>query len=404
MTVEAIIDQSADREELVRRARELAPTLRKRARATEDANRVPAESVQEIVDAGLIRVGTPVHFGGHDVEFETMHEITMELARACPSTAWCYQLWALHNYWMGFWPIQSQEEVFADGPDMLSASVQLSVRASYERVPGGYRVSGQGRFASGCDPSQWLFALAFGPEGPRQFLVPRSHFTVVEGSWDVSGLAGSGSKDVTVEEVFIPDYRAIQPAPPIDFDPQGGERPPYELHPQRRYTVPLAALQGWDFAAVGIGAAQGAFDELVERLTGTSGSVRSADSSVIQHQIAQSAVELDIARMMLHDDLEDAQSKGEQGTPLTPSDYARYMSNRSYAHELAVEVVNRVFALGGGRSLSKTDPLQRAHRDAHASTHPGPFGQFPLASQAYGRVLLGLNPADVNFWTGPPIG
>lgn len=404
MTVEAIASTSADRDELVRRARELAPALRKRARATEEACRVPAESVREIVEADLVRAGTPLRFGGHDVEFETVHEVTMELARACGSTAWCFQLWALHAYWMGFWPIEAQEEVFAaDGPNMLSASVQLSVRSSYERVPGGYRISGHGRFASGCDPSQWLFAIAFGPDGPMQFLVPRARFTVVEGSWDVYGLAGSGSMDVVIEDAFIPDHRAIRPAPPVDFDPRA-QKPPYEVHPQRRYTVPLVALQGWDFPAVGIGVAQGAFDVIVERLTGTSGSVRSADSPVIQNQIAQSAVELDIARMLLHGDLEDAQSKGEQGIPLTPTDYTRYTSNRSYGHELAIEVVNRVFALGGGRSLSKNDPLQRAHRDVHASSHPGPFAQFPMASQPYGRVLLGLDPSEVNFWTGPPLG
>ena len=359
--------------------------------------------MREIVDAGLVRAGTPLRFGGHDVEFETLHDITIELARACGSTAWCFQLWALHAYWMGFWPIEAQEEVFADGPDMLSASAVLSVQSSYERVSGGYRVSGHGRFASGSDPSQWLFAVAFGAEGPLQFLVPRSQFKVIDGSWDVAGLCGSGSKDVVVEGGFIPAHRAIRPVPPIDYAPQG-HRLPYEDHPQRRYTVPLVALQGWDFPAVGIGLAQGAFDEIAERMRGTSGSVKSADSPVIQAQIAQSAVELNVARLLLHDDLEDAQMKGEQAKSIAPIDYARYMSHRSYAHELAIEVVNRMYALGGGRSLSRKDPLQRMHRDANATSHPGPFGQFPLAAQPYGRVLLGLDPSDVNFWTGPPLG
>jgi len=67
-------------------------------------------------------------------------------------------------------------------------------------------------------------------------------------------------------------------------------------------------------------------------------------------------------------------------------------------------VVNRMYALGGGRSLSRNDPLQRAHRDAHATAHPGPIGQFPMASQPYGRSLLGLDPREVNFWTGPALG
>lgn len=402
MAVEAMVGTSVDREELLRRARELVPALRERARATEEGCRVPEESVREIVAAGLVRAGTPRRFGGYDVEFETVHEMTMELARACASTAWCFQLWALHCYWMGFWPLEAQEEVFADGPDMLSASVQLSVSCDYERMPGGYRLSGRGRFASGSDPSQWLFALGVGAEGPLQFLVPRTHFAVLDGTWDVAGLCGSGSKDVVVQDAFIPSHRVIRPAPPIDFAPEGPL--PYDQHRQRRYSVPLFAIQGWDFPAVAIGAAQGAYDEIVRRMHGTKGSVRAADSPVIQAQIAQSAVELDVARTLLHRDLEDCQGKGERGETLAPVDYARYMANKSYAHELAVGVVNRMYALGGGRSLSRNDPLQRAHRDAHATAHPGPIGQFPMASQPYGRSLLGLDPREVNFWTGPALG
>lgn len=399
MAVQVAVDESTDRDELIRRARDLVPTLRERARAAEEAARVPEETVQEIVAAGLVRAGAPVRFGGLDVEFDTLHEITMELARACASTAWCYQLWALHAYWVGHWPMQAQEEVFADGPDMLSTSAQLTVSSHYEQVSGGYRLSGRGRFASGSDPAQWLFAVAMGPQGPRQFLVPRSEFEVIEGSWDVAGLAGSGSKDVTVEDAFVPDHRVILPPPPIDFAPRGGTA--YREHPQRRYSVPIVALQGFDFPAVGIGAAQGAFDEILERLRGTSGWVRAADSAVIQTQMAQCAIDLEVARFLLHRDLEDAQSKGERGLELTPVDYARYMSDRAYAHELAIGVVNRVYSLGGGRSLSRNDLLQRAHRDVHATSHPGPIGQFSLASQPYGRALLGLDPSGVNFFPGP---
>ncbi|MBP5871231.1 hypothetical protein F3K24_29995 [Streptomyces sp. LBUM 1485] len=159
MSIQSGVDQAA-REELLKRAAALAPALRQRAQATEDASQVSQETMQDIIDAELVRIGTPIKFGGLDVDVATMYEVAMEFSRSCPSTGWVYVLQALHAYWMGFWSMEAQEEVFADGPDMLSASVQLGVKSEWRKVPGGYRVSGHGKFASGCDHSQWMFVVA----------------------------------------------------------------------------------------------------------------------------------------------------------------------------------------------------------------------------------------------------
>lgn len=193
MSIQSGVDQAA-REELLKRAAALAPALRQRAQATEDASQVSQETMQDIIDAELVRIGTPIKFGGLDVDVATMYEVAMEFSRSCPSTGWVYVLQALHAYWMGFWSMEAQEEVFADGPDMLSASVQLGVKSEWRKVPGGYRVSGHGKFASGCDHSQWMFVVAPGQEGIRQFILPRSDYTIDAGSWDVSGLRGTAAR------------------------------------------------------------------------------------------------------------------------------------------------------------------------------------------------------------------
>lgn len=392
MVAQSGVEKPVSREELLRRARELVPALKERAAAAEAATKVPEESMRDIVDAELIRIGTPVRYGGFDVEIELMNEVSIELARGCPSTAWCYVLWALHGYWMPFWGVEAQEELFADGPDLRTSSAQLSVRSHYERVPGGYRVSGHGKFASGCDHAQWLFALAMGPEGPLQVIVRQSEFQVVDGSWDVSGLRGTGSKDVVIEDVFVPDHRARRPPPPLDLDPQS-EKLPYDEHPQRRYAVPLSAIQGWDLPSVAVGAAQGAVDSMTERLHGSTGPMRSAQSPIVQGWIAESAAEVDAARALMHSDFEDAQTKGDRGEPVTALDLARYLRNRSLGFRLSVDATNRVFELGGARSLSMRDPLQRFHRDVHAASH-GPLGSIAFVSQFYGRMVLGLPAFD----------
>src|SRR5579871_3202360 len=100
-------------EDLLQRAAALVPTLRERASQIEKAGQVSPENVQMLVDAGLLRVCTPVRFGGYGHEYNVSHQIAMELARGCGSTAWCYSVWSAHNWMFGFWPLQAQEEYFA---------------------------------------------------------------------------------------------------------------------------------------------------------------------------------------------------------------------------------------------------------------------------------------------------
>jgi len=393
MSIQSGVDQAV-REELLKRAAALAPALRQRAQATEDASQVSQETMQDIIDAELVRIGTPIKFGGLDVDVATMYEVAMEFSRSCPSTGWVYVLQALHAYWMGFWSMEAQEEVFADGPDMLSASVQLGVKSEWRKVPGGYRVSGHGKFASGCDHSQWMFVVAPGQEGIRQFILPRSDYTIDAGSWDVSGLRGTGSKDVLIEDAFVPEHRGKIPRPPVDFERDPDLERAYGYHRQRRYLAPMSTLQ--DLTCVAIGGAQGAAEELIARTRGTSGSVKSADSTMVQTQIAEATVEVAAARSMLLEDMEVAQRIGEAGDYPSIEHLTAHLRNRGYGCKLSVQAVNRIFDLGGARSLSTKDPLQRLHRDVHAATH-GPLGNFNIASQPYARAVLGLDPLGLRL-------
>ena len=108
--------------ELRRRAAGLVPALRARAGRAEELRRVPAESVADLLESGLYRIGVPTIFGGLEVGYGLALEVAAELGRGCPATAWCYGLWAAHAWLVGYWPRQAQEEVFGGGPDVLCAS------------------------------------------------------------------------------------------------------------------------------------------------------------------------------------------------------------------------------------------------------------------------------------------
>lgn len=189
------------RKELLRRATDMVPVLNERAAHTEELRRIPNETVQDILSSGLYRIGVPHRFGGLDVAYGLILEAGAELGRGCGSTAWCYSLWSAHAWLVGHWPLEAQEEVFGDGPDVLCSSSLNPGNYTLEPVTGGFRLSGQWEFSSGCDAAAWTMLGVDGADGRVWVLVPRSDYEIID-TWFVSGLQGTGSKDISVKDAF----------------------------------------------------------------------------------------------------------------------------------------------------------------------------------------------------------
>jgi 3-hydroxy-9,10-secoandrosta-1,3,5(10)-triene-9,17-dione monooxygenase len=132
------------REELLWRASQLVPVLKERAARIEKLRQIPAETVHDLVSSGLIRIGNPERYGGHAVDVDVAHEVGWELGRGCGSSAWCYSLWTVHNWWLGHFPEKAQEEFFASGPDTLFSSGLNPAGGKAEPVDGGLRISAAG--------------------------------------------------------------------------------------------------------------------------------------------------------------------------------------------------------------------------------------------------------------------
>ncbi len=194
------------REELLERASGMAPALRERAQETERRRQPLAENIAALVEAQLIRATQPTRYGGLGLDFDIAPEICVELGRGCGSTAWCYGIWASHNWLMALFPEAAQEEYWADTPDTLSSTSFNPARGRVEAVAGGYRLSGQWDFSSGCDAAAWALLIANGPAGPMMLLLPRRDYVIVD-TWQVSGLKGTGSKDIAVAGAFVPEHR-----------------------------------------------------------------------------------------------------------------------------------------------------------------------------------------------------
>jgi len=164
--------------------------------------------------------------------------------RSCGSTAWCVSLWIVHNWWLGHFPALAQDEYFAGGPDTLSSTCLNPTGGKAVPVAGGFRVSGRWSFSSGCDVSTWAMVAVpgAGPGTMLWLLIPRSDYGIVD-TWFASGMRGSGSNDIVVEDVFVPAHRMLDPERAGDRDMTG-----WELHGRPSYRVPLRLLTGWDLA------------------------------------------------------------------------------------------------------------------------------------------------------------
>ena len=377
--------ESVSAPELLQIASELVPVLRKRASYTEELRRLPDENISDLLASGLLRIGSPVKYGGIDGDYGTMHKVAAELARGCPATSWCYGLWAGHAWLVGYWPYEVQEEVFGQDPNALICSSLNPGRSTCNPVDGGYRLSGRWEFSSGCDGSSWIM-LGLPGVGERSWaLVPREDFEIVD-NWYVSGLKGSGSKDITIQDAFVPYHRIVEVSTAGDSDLSG-----WELHRQARYRVPLPVLLGWDLVGPMVGIAQGMLEEFVARLEGTSGPGRTADSPAVHLRLSQSAADVDAARALMERDISEILRKGEEGEPFTLLERARVRRDKAYTTQLCLQAVNRIFDVSGGHALFDSVPLQRFHRDAHAVAHRDAL-IMDLGGQNYGRVLLGLPP------------
>ena len=371
--------------ELLDQASKLTPILKERAPLTEGLRRVPTETVDDLLASGLHLIGVPRKFGGLDVDYGISLDVGVELAKGCASTSWCYSLWVAHAWLVGFWPLQAQEEIFGASPNVLCSSSLSPGKSTCTPADGGYHLTGRWEFSSGCDSADWIMLGVAGIGQRNWALVPKEDREIVD-TWFVSGLRGSGSKDIVVEDAFIPAHRVVEVSTAGDTDLTG-----WETHGQGRYRVPIPVLLGWDLVAPMIGVARGIAEEFIAKLTGTTGPGRTADSAAIHLRLSQACAEADAAQALMDLDVAEILRKGREGEPFNALERARFRRDKAFCTQLGLQAVNRLFDLSGGHALFESEPMQRLHRDAQAIAHRDGL-IMDLGGQQYGRVALGLQP------------
>jgi len=385
-------------EELVRRARALIPTLRARAQSVEDARQVSRDTTRMLRDADLFRLMQPARFGGFEYGFTELIDIVFEIGRGCGSTAWCYGLGAVHQWLLATFPLQAQNDVWAEDPNMLMCG-SYAPAANAVRTARGFEISGKWSFASNCDNSDWaLVGVMFPAEGdgkpkPGFLLLPRKDYEI-EDDWFTVGLAGTGSKSIVVrEKLYVPGHRMLT------FEQASSNNPPGAAeHANWLYRIPFLAGVPVSIASPALGMVQGAIDEFVSFVGArtTRGAVAGGGHSMaqfpqVQSRIAEAAAALDAAKLLLKRDTREVENGAASGQLISIDKRIRNRRDHAYAVRLAVQAVNALFEAVGGGGLHLSSGIQRAWRDANAVAHHISLN-WDAVSTMYGQHYLGLEP------------
>jgi alkylation response protein AidB-like acyl-CoA dehydrogenase len=377
--------------------RETLLAIKERAAATERSRQVPSENVEALRAAGLYKVVQPREFGGYEYDFDVLVDLVIEVARACASTAWVCGLFAAHQWLLAGLPLKAQRDVWAGDADaLLCGSYAPSCHAAADTD--GYRLTGRWAFASGCDNSQWSFCAALLPnpsEGPAQpafLVVPASDYSI-DDTWDVVGLAGTGSKTLVLDDVFVPAHRVVRFS-----ETTSGETPGASIYPNRNFNIPMLCLIPSCLAAVAVGAAQGALEDYLAQTSRriTRGAIAGANSRMaefptIQLRVAEAAASIDAARVILLRDLQNIAHKSRDKGIISIEDRIAARRGQAFSVSLAIRAAEALNASTGGHGLAMSNSVQRAWRDANAVGRHISLN-WDTVGTMYGQMALGLEP------------
>jgi alkylation response protein AidB-like acyl-CoA dehydrogenase len=380
------------REQLVQRASELVPLLRKHAAWSEENRRLHEESIEALADAGIFRMRVPARYGGYESDTRTLVDVAVELGRADGSTAWTASVYWIPTWMTCMFPDQVQDEVFST-PDVRVCGT-LSPSAMAVPTDGGIVVNGKWGFVSGALHSHWqeIVAILIGGEGepmPVVALAPMSDLQIID-DWYTSGMKGSGSISTVATDLFVPQERVL----PIGAILQGISASPQNAD-TAIYRAPMLPVASASSVGCVLGLAKAAkeafFERLPDRKITYTGYDKQAKAPLTHLQTAAAVQKIDEAEFHAHRLAALVDTKGAENAPWTVEERVRARADLGAVCGLGKEAVDILASASGGSSIYSDQPIQRIARDInavtmHALMHPD------TNAELYGRILCGLEP------------
>ncbi|MEM5345973.1 acyl-CoA dehydrogenase family protein [Paraburkholderia azotifigens] len=364
----------------------LIEEIERRRDEFDQLSHVPRDMIAKMKRAGIYRASTPRRFGGDALPPPQFLAILERIAIADGSTAWVAAFGSANTY-LASLPLETQAQIYAKGPDQVFAGGLYPLQPAIN-VPGGYKVSGQWRFASGCKGADWIGVgiggtpASSGDAGagkPFTAVFPASEVEIVD-NWNVVGMQGTGSHDLRLRDKFVDAQWTFV---------RGG----HALIDEPLYRYPAVAYQAQVHAAVNVGLARAALD-LVTDMSGatktTTGAPRLADRGYYRSGLAKAEAQWRSARAFFYESAQAAWDTIVAGDPVTPSQANLMRLSATHAAHVCAEVVMQAYQMAGIAAIYRESRLQRLVRDSIVVTQHAFLGEGTF--DASGALFVGIPP------------
>ena len=372
-------------EKIMARIEDIGPGLRASASACDEARQVLPDSMKAMIDAGLFRTMMPRSVGGYELNLRTFHDAVARVSEYCPSSGWVLMVMGGHHHVMGSFPVAAQQEVFGEGRDGLIAGT-LSPQGIGEEVEGGYKVNGRWQFCSGVDRADWVM-LGCGKPGGGPFVhvvVPKED-VIVDDTWHVLGLQGTGSKDVLARDLFVPKHRAVS-----TFEAFIVGTPESRAHASNIYQIAVIEDLAFAGAAAILGSAKYALEAFLKHTRARKNVVtgaRKAEHVPTQVRAAEAAIEIQAAELLIRDAHAEFDRLMAAGQRADLAHIARYQFQAAYVTELCRRAVNRLYEGSGAHAVYRGGAVQTAFRNVNVGSQHASMS-FDTCAEVQGRNLL----------------
>lgn len=378
-----------DEKTLIKNITDLAPMLEEHA-AQAEAERKPVDSVMKAIEeTQAYRYFVPRKFGGFEFSLEGFMDIGLTLGGADLSTAWVVTFCMEHNWLLGLYNPEAQAHIFGQQPYIIAPGA-LAPKGKATPVEGGYRLTGHWEWGTGVMHADWVMVGALtdhdGPPELCMYTLPIKDARIKD-TWHMSGMVGTGSNDIVIEDAFVPECLRQNLA-----DMRAGDSPGAQFHQTATYRMPMLPVLGLTAAAPAVGCALKTVERFRERLIGRTvyGTAdKQSERALAQSRLAHLTVRAKHTEQTLRKIAQDVSLWGHSGDVCPDIERAELRVRIGQVVREARNIVREVVEASGASAHNLSNPLGRALRDVETLSCHTVF-DLDIATESYGRLLLGL--------------
>ena len=389
---------SARAGDLIAKAKDLQPVLTQRAKATEQARRISDDTINDFQQAGFFKILQPQQWGGYAMDPQVFYAVQLQLAEACMSSAWVLGVVAVHNWQLALFDQRAAVDVWGDDSNVLISSSYAPV-GRVEKVDGGYRLSGQWGFSSGCEHCDWVFLGAVVPQpgqpfdmrNYRTFLLPRCDYQIID-TWQVIGLQGTGSQDVKVTDAFVPEYRTQKLIDGFNCDSPGNA-----VNTEPLYRLPFGQVFVRSVCTASLGALEGSLRAYIEiAKTRMVGPQKMMNDPFARGVACEVRAAIDEMKQVMYRNFDEMMAAVNSGEAIGLQDRARYRYDSAVVADRCAELSAKMLKGIGSKGIFLGNQVLIRHLDIVASqAHVA--NNVPLYSNNLGGMLFGCDNIDLNL-------